>query len=145
MHHVLLDLPGPFRAGVLLWLTHIDRSDEATFPFGTSLTSGNVAMTQYVRLTRVERAQIESLHRLGHIQIEIAVQIGSHQPTISRELARLARGAYGARTAQEQAGPAPSHTDAGAVAGSVSGPGAPLAQLHEAAVLHRTSVDVVSS
>ncbi len=60
-------------------------------------------MTKYARLTCVERAQIESLHRLGHIQIQIAVQIGSHQSTISRELARLAPGAYGARPAQEHA------------------------------------------
>ncbi len=60
-------------------------------------------MTKYARLTCVERAQIESLHRLGHIQIQIAVQTGSHQSTISRELARLAPGAYLARPAQEHA------------------------------------------
>lgn len=60
-------------------------------------------MTKYVRLTCVERAQIESLHRLGHLPIEIAVQIGSHQSTISRELARLAPGGYVARPAQEHA------------------------------------------
>ncbi len=60
-------------------------------------------MTKYARLTCVERAQIESLHRLGHIQIQIAVQTGSHQSTISRELGRLAPSAYGARSAQEHA------------------------------------------
>jgi|GEM_PF-7025884 len=60
-------------------------------------------MTKYVRLTCVERAQIESLHRLGHVQIEIAVQTASHQSTITRGLARLAPGAYSARTAQEHA------------------------------------------
>ncbi len=52
---------------------------------------------------RVERAQIESLRRLGHTQTQIAAQTGSHQSTISRELARLAPGAYVARPAQEHA------------------------------------------
>ncbi len=31
-------------------------------------------MTKYARLARVERAQIESLRRLGHTQTQIAAQ-----------------------------------------------------------------------
>ncbi len=77
-------------------------------------------MTKYARLTRVERAQIESLRWLGHTQTQIAAQPGSHQLTISRELAGLAPGA---------------------VVGSVPDPGTAPAQLHEAAVLNQPSVD----
>lgn len=60
-------------------------------------------MTKYARLTIVQRTQIESLHRLGHTQVEIAGQTARNQSTISRELSRLLPGFYRAGKAQEHA------------------------------------------
>jgi len=45
-------------------------------------------MNTYTQLTREERYQIHALKQTGHSQTEIAVMLGRHKSTISRELSR---------------------------------------------------------
>ena len=45
-------------------------------------------MKAYTQLTREERYQIYALKQAGHNQTEIAVILGRHKSTISRELSR---------------------------------------------------------
>jgi hypothetical protein len=45
-------------------------------------------MDTYTQLTQEERYQIHALKQTGHSQTEIAVMLGRHKSTISRELSR---------------------------------------------------------
>ena len=56
-------------------------------------------MRTYTQLTREERYQIYALKQAGHNQCEIAVMLGRHKATISRELDRN-RGMRGYRPRQ---------------------------------------------
>jgi len=59
-------------------------------------------MARYRRLTQDDRVQIYALHKAGHTQAVIAIQLGVSQGTISRELARNS-GGRGYRFKQAQA------------------------------------------
>ena len=52
------------------------------------LPKGTFAMPKYARLNLERREVLERMHHAGHAQCEIAVAIGVHQSTVSRELRR---------------------------------------------------------
>ncbi len=61
-------------------------------------------MKPYTQLTQVQRYQINALLEIGQTQTEIAVVIGVHKSTISRELRRnRGKRGYRAKQAQEKA------------------------------------------
>ena len=55
----------------------------------------------YSHLTQYQRSQIQVLKSMGHRQCEIAIQIGVHASTISREIKRN-KGGSGYRHQQAQ-------------------------------------------
>lgn len=59
-------------------------------------------MSKYARLTLDDREVLERMHHAGHGQREIAVAIGVHQSTVSRELRRRP-GPYRARASHARA------------------------------------------
>ncbi len=58
-------------------------------------------MYTYSQLTQVQRYQIYTLLKMGHLQSEIATSLGVHKSTISREIQRN-QGKRGYRPKQAQ-------------------------------------------